>query len=35
LRSSAAAGLPAVVVDELSAASCRQAHRRWWIRQAA
>jgi len=35
LRSSAAAGLPAVVVDELSAASCQQAHRRWWIRQAA
>jgi beta-phosphoglucomutase-like phosphatase (HAD superfamily) len=34
LRSSAAAGLPAVVVDELSAASCQQAHRRWWIRQA-
>jgi beta-phosphoglucomutase-like phosphatase (HAD superfamily) len=33
LRSSAAAGLPAVFVDELSAASCRQAHRRWWIRQ--
>jgi beta-phosphoglucomutase-like phosphatase (HAD superfamily) len=29
-------GLPAVVVDEsLSAASCQQAHRRWWIRQAA
>jgi beta-phosphoglucomutase-like phosphatase (HAD superfamily) len=35
LRSSAAAGLPTVVVDELSAASCQQAHRRWWIRQAA
>jgi beta-phosphoglucomutase-like phosphatase (HAD superfamily) len=35
VRSSAAAGLPAVVVDELSAASCQQAHRRWWIRQAA
>jgi beta-phosphoglucomutase-like phosphatase (HAD superfamily) len=33
LRSFAAAGLPAVVVDELSAASCQQAHRRWWIRQ--
>ena len=31
---SAAAGLPAVVVDEpLSAASCQQAHRRWWIRE--
>ncbi len=30
---SAAAGLPAVVVDELSAASCQQAHRRWWIQQ--
>jgi len=37
LRASAAAGLPAVFVDnrELSAASCQQAHRRWWIRQAA
>lgn len=37
LRTSAAAGLPAVFVDnrELSAASCQQAHRRWWIRQAA
>ena len=37
LRTSAAAGLPAVVVDNslLSAASCQQAHRRWWIRQAA
>ena len=34
--SAAAAGLPAVVVDEpLSAASCQQAHRRWWIRQPA
>jgi beta-phosphoglucomutase-like phosphatase (HAD superfamily) len=32
LRSSTAAGLPTVVVDEVSAASCRQAHRRWWIR---
>jgi beta-phosphoglucomutase-like phosphatase (HAD superfamily) len=33
---SAAAGLPTVAVDEpLSAASCQQAHRRWWIRQAA
>jgi beta-phosphoglucomutase-like phosphatase (HAD superfamily) len=31
--SAAAAGLPAVVVDEpLSAANCQQAHRRWWIR---
>jgi beta-phosphoglucomutase-like phosphatase (HAD superfamily) len=31
---SAAAGLPAVVVDDsLSAASCQQAHRRWWIAQ--
>jgi beta-phosphoglucomutase-like phosphatase (HAD superfamily) len=37
LRTSAAAGLPAVFVDNslLSAASCQQAHRRWWIRQAA
>jgi beta-phosphoglucomutase-like phosphatase (HAD superfamily) len=35
LRSSAAAGLPTVVVDALSAASCRQAHRRWWIDQLA
>jgi beta-phosphoglucomutase-like phosphatase (HAD superfamily) len=37
LRTSAAAGLPAVFVDSslLSAASCQQAHRRWWIRQAA
>jgi beta-phosphoglucomutase-like phosphatase (HAD superfamily) len=37
LRTSAAAGLPAVLVDfsQLSAASCQQAHRRWWIRQAA
>jgi beta-phosphoglucomutase-like phosphatase (HAD superfamily) len=37
LRTSAAAGLPAVFVDnrELSATSCQQAHRRWWIRQAA
>ena len=34
LRSSAAAGLPAVVVDEVSAARCQQAHRRWWIGQA-
>ncbi len=34
LCSSAAAGLPTVVVDELSAASCQQAHRRWWIQQA-
>jgi beta-phosphoglucomutase-like phosphatase (HAD superfamily) len=33
LRASKAAGLPAVVVDELSAASCQQAHRRWWIQQ--
>jgi beta-phosphoglucomutase-like phosphatase (HAD superfamily) len=35
--SAAAAGLPAVFVDNslLSAASCQQAHRRWWIRQAA
>jgi beta-phosphoglucomutase-like phosphatase (HAD superfamily) len=32
--SAAAAGLPAVVVDQpLSAPSCQQAHRRWWIRQ--
>jgi beta-phosphoglucomutase-like phosphatase (HAD superfamily) len=37
LRTAAAAGLPAVFVDnrDLSAASCQQAHRRWWIRQAA
>jgi beta-phosphoglucomutase-like phosphatase (HAD superfamily) len=36
LQASATAGLPAVVVDEpLSAASCQQAHRRWWIRRAA
>ncbi len=35
LRSSAAAGLAAVVVDEFSAASCQQAHRRWWIQQPA
>jgi beta-phosphoglucomutase-like phosphatase (HAD superfamily) len=36
LRASTTAGLPAVVVDEpLSAASCQQAHRRWWIRRAA
>jgi hypothetical protein len=37
LRISAAAGLPAVFVDNslLSATSCQQAHRRWWIRQAA
>lgn len=36
LLPSATAGLPAVVVDELlSAASCQQAHRRWWIRQVA
>jgi hypothetical protein len=34
VRSSAAAGLPTVVVDELSAARCQQAHRRWWIQQA-
>jgi beta-phosphoglucomutase-like phosphatase (HAD superfamily) len=35
LRASATAGLPAVVIAApLSAASCRQAHRRWWIRQA-
>jgi beta-phosphoglucomutase-like phosphatase (HAD superfamily) len=34
LAAATAAGLPAVVVDEpLSAASCQQAHRRWWIRQ--
>jgi beta-phosphoglucomutase-like phosphatase (HAD superfamily) len=42
VRASAAAGLPAVVVDThagydgpqlLSAGSCQQAHRRWWIRQ--
>jgi beta-phosphoglucomutase-like phosphatase (HAD superfamily) len=32
--SAAAAGLPAVVVDEpLAATNCQQAHRRWWIRQ--
>ena len=32
----ATAGLPTCGVDEpLSAASCQQAHRRWWIRQAA
>jgi hypothetical protein len=32
--SAAAAGLPAVVVDQpLSAPNCQQAHRRWWIRQ--
>ena len=32
----AAAGLPTVAVDEpLSATSCQQAHRRWWIRQVA
>ncbi len=31
----AAAGLPAVVVDQpLSAPSCQQAHRRWWIAPA-
>jgi len=37
LRTSAAAGLPALFIDNslLSAASCQQAHRRWWIRQAA
>jgi beta-phosphoglucomutase-like phosphatase (HAD superfamily) len=37
LRASAGAGLPAVFVDksQVSAASCQQAHRRWWIRQAA
>ena len=37
LRTSIDAGLPAVFVDssQLSAASCQQAHRRWWIRQAA
>jgi beta-phosphoglucomutase-like phosphatase (HAD superfamily) len=37
LRTSAAAGLPAVFVDgsQLSADSCQRAHRRWWIRQAA
>lgn len=36
LRASTTAGLPAVVVDEpLSAASCQQAHRRWWIRRVA
>ena len=37
LRSSAGAGLPAVLVDydQLSAASCQQAHRRWWMSQAA
>ena len=33
--SAAAAELPTVTVDQpLSAASCQQAHRRWWIRQA-
>jgi beta-phosphoglucomutase-like phosphatase (HAD superfamily) len=33
---STAAGLPTVAVDQpLSAPSCQQAHRRWWIRQAA
>jgi beta-phosphoglucomutase-like phosphatase (HAD superfamily) len=33
--SAAAAELPTVAVDQpLSAASCQQAHRRWWIRQA-
>lgn len=32
----AATGFPAVDVAQLlSAASCQQAHRRWWIRQAA
>ncbi len=36
VRAAVAAGLPAVVIAEpLSAASCQQAHRRWWIRQAA
>jgi beta-phosphoglucomutase-like phosphatase (HAD superfamily) len=36
LGASAVAGLPTVAVDQpLSAASCQQAHRRWWIRQAA
>jgi beta-phosphoglucomutase-like phosphatase (HAD superfamily) len=35
-RTSAVAGLPAVLADEpLSAVSCQQAHRRWWIRRAA
>jgi beta-phosphoglucomutase-like phosphatase (HAD superfamily) len=35
-RTSAVAGLPAVLAEEpLSAVSCQQAHRRWWIRQAA
>jgi beta-phosphoglucomutase-like phosphatase (HAD superfamily) len=33
---SAAAGLPAVVVDNsLSAASCQRAHRRWWIQKTS
>ena len=32
----AVTGLPAIVVDDsLSAAICQQAHRRWWIGQAA
>jgi beta-phosphoglucomutase-like phosphatase (HAD superfamily) len=36
MRTWAIAGLPAIVADEpLSAASCQQAHRRWWISQAA
>jgi beta-phosphoglucomutase-like phosphatase (HAD superfamily) len=36
IRTWAMAGLPAIVADEpLSAASCQQAHRRWWISQAA
>ena len=37
LRTEAMAGLPAILVGngQLSAASCQQAHRRWWIRQAA
>ncbi len=36
LCASATTGLPTVVIDEpLSAASCQQVHRRWWIRQAA
>lgn len=36
VRASTTAGLAAVVVDEpLSAASCQQVHRRWWIRRAA
>ncbi len=34
LRSSNAVGLPTVVVDDVSATSCQQAHRRWWIHQA-